>query len=423
MNDFESIVFYFPYRGVGGVSVLFLRLAEHLKRRHRVYVADYSDGYMARHVPGGVNLIPIDKGPLFPRNGVFVFQSFLPWRFPFLADVDPGARVFFWNLHPKNFNPELFNAAHDRAAMACIARLLNPLAAARRSKTRSILSYLLGKDALVFMDRENVRSTAALTGLEIREPRFLPVVLPRVEPAGRVNHPVPSKPLRCAWVGRIADFKWQILEHLIVRLREASTSVGAIRFSVIGGGEFKERVQLFAGGKATGTFSVEFLPDFSPEGLAAHLRSNVDILFAMGTSALEGARLGVPVFLLDYSYKPIAGSYRFRHLFEREDNCLAEEIAARHLETTSSLERSIAAILADYPGYSERCRQYCEEHFGLEAVAPAFLKYCRGTQATFGEMAALGFFDSDWIGKVLRSTAWTIRGHDRAAVVGFRNDC
>ena len=423
MSRADPIVFYFPYRGVGGVSMLFLRLAERLKRERRVFLADYSDGYMAKRLPEGVNLIAIDAAPVFPREAVYVFQSFLPWRFPFVAQVDPAARILFWNLHPKNFNPELFNAAHDRAGIAWMAKLLNRLSGPRERRTRSVVSFLLRHMALVFMDLENVRSTEALTGMPIKDPQLLPLVVPRAEPGARVNHAAPASPLRCAWVGRIADFKWPILEHVIARLRDASGVVGSIRLAVIGEGEFKQRMQQFAAEHATKAFSVDFLGDLPPEELAAYLRDQVDVLFAMGTSALEGARLGLPVFVLDYSYKRVDAKYRFRFLFERAKYDLAEEISAAHCEQTSSLEGSIQALLADYRGHSERCLRFCENYYGLESVAPSFLQHCGGTRATFGDMAKLGFFEPDAIGRVLRSVAWTARGRAGESVVGFRNDC
>jgi len=47
-----DIYFIFPYRGVGGVPLLFLRFAEYLtiNKLANCILVDYSDGYMARNV-------------------------------------------------------------------------------------------------------------------------------------------------------------------------------------------------------------------------------------------------------------------------------------------------------------------------------------------------------------------------------------
>ena len=47
-----KICFVFPYRGVGGVPVVFSLIAEDLAIRHghEIYIVDYKDGAMANQI-------------------------------------------------------------------------------------------------------------------------------------------------------------------------------------------------------------------------------------------------------------------------------------------------------------------------------------------------------------------------------------
>lgn len=421
MKQAEKIVFYFPFHGVGGVSVLFLRMAEYLSRNCSVFVADYSDGYMARHLPDGVTLIRIDKDDEFPAGSIFVFQSFLPWRFPYLSKVDPDSKILFWNLHPKNFDSSIFNENSDNRFYSAIANAANKLGISRRTKLRSAAHYLLKNDALVFMDRENVRKTEKILGCQINAVHYLPVPVP--EPKLKKIPKMHEGAINCTWVGRIADFKFSILEHLIKRLSQASRVVGPIRLLIIGAGEYEAHIREVSALNQSEIFHVEFMGEVSISDLPLMLAEQTDILFSMGTSALEGAAMGVPVFLTDYSYSEIRSKYRFSLLYENSGFCLGEEIHIGHYEVESTLESSIQDLMSNYEVHSAKCYEYWKENFNMEKIAPSLLRHCNGSTATFGEMAKLGYFKPDKLGLMFRSAGWVLRGRWSNKPVGFRHDC
>jgi glycosyltransferase involved in cell wall biosynthesis len=416
-----KIILYFPYRGIGGVSVLFLRLAQHLSHTQTVFVADYSDGYMAKNLPAGVGLIRIDTDDVFPSESVFVFQSFLPWRFPFLSRIDLNSRILFWNLHPQNFDPSIFNNNSENKLFSAIAKAINLLAVVRMKKIRSFVSYLLNNDALLIMDRENARTVGEILGRNLNSLDFLPVPSTRMSLA---KNPAPvGGVVRCAWVGRIADFKYRILEHLIIRLHSAANVLGPIRLIVVGDGEYASYIREVASSHQSENFKVEFVGELPTMVLPKYLVENVDILFSMGTSALEGAALKIPVLLTDYSFKKIEHIYRFSPLFENSGYCLGEEIAPQHYEEKSTLEHTIQQIMSNYDDFASKSFDYWDRNFSMEVVAPKFLTRCSGTRATFGDIYKRGFLTPDGFGLFLRSCAWALRGRRSKKTVGFRHDC
>lgn len=417
----KALVFYFPYRGVGGVSALFIRLAEVLKNDYLVYLVDFSDGYMARNLPEGVTLINIEDNPQFPDESVFIFQSFLPWRFPFLSKVHPDSRILFWGLHPQNFDAQIFNVHHRSVAVSKFAQCINIAVQWRRNKLVSIVKHLQLRNAIVFMGRENVSATEHYLKYSIKSPKYLPVPIA----AANVykNPPTFPKILECGWIGRICDFKYRILEHIICRLADTSKILCPIRLTIIGDGEYRNYLEMVAAAQTNAHFTVEFKGEIPMETLPDYLNEEVDVLFAMGTSALEGARVGVPVFLADFSHEKINKKYHFKHLFDNNGYCLGEEITASHYEETSSLETSLQAVIDDYQKYSKLSYDYWAAHFSLESSKENLLRYVNATTASFGEMASLGFFKADFFGRILRSSMSLFRKDLRSKVVGFRHDC
>ena len=410
----SPLIFYFPYRGTGGVPVLFLRLAQLLRGEYDVYLVDHRDGAMGARVPLGVTLLDIDARTPFPDGGVLVVQSLLPWNLAAADRLGPRTRVLLWNLHPYNLYPYLFSDYGASVAKRAVARLVNPLSALRVRKMRHVVSYLTRHHALVFMDEENrTRTQAFFPGLPI-EGRYLPVLSDA--PAERHLRPA-GGPLRCGWIGRLVDFKAHILSHLMARLDAAVTAVGPITLTVIGDGAHRERLQQEAA--ALTRLSVTFVPPVPVEQLGRLVDAEIDVLFAMGTSALDGASRGIPTFLVDYSFRPIEGLYRFRLIQESRGFSLGNLVTETSFEATSSLEESLRAVRRDYAALASAGVEYWRAHHSPDAVAGRFRECVAGTSATVGEMRAAGFLSPDPISRAVLRPARRLAGLSASA--GFDN--
>lgn len=112
MSERPKLWFCFPYRRVGGVSLLFLRVGEELSRLGMadVTLVDYADGYMARHHDPALSTLAAyrDDGVVeVPEDAILILQSMSPWSiYPGLRP-SPATRVLFWNCHPFNLVPTL----------------------------------------------------------------------------------------------------------------------------------------------------------------------------------------------------------------------------------------------------------------------------------------------------------------------------
>ena len=77
--------------------------------------------------------------------------------------------------------------------------------------------------------------------------------------------------------------------------------------------------------------SIELIDYISPGEIENFLLLNeIDILMAMGTSALEGARLGIPTILLDIAYNEVRDGYNYQWINERDGFTLGDVINQNH---------------------------------------------------------------------------------------------
>lgn len=390
-----ALTFFFPYHEVSGVPMLFSRMAVHLaKSGVDVRVVDYPDGAMAQRVRdvAGVRLIPFHDGvPVeIGDDSVLVMQAILPATIRPELRVDRRTRVLFWVLHPANLVQTAVPLRYfrdlqlrSRGFHAAVNLAMRPFA----RRLRAFVETLAARRAIVFMDGENYRLTSERTGAAIPDPLFIPV--PSDSPT--INRGIERKgngndPLTFAWLGRLADFKIHILIHLLERLSELSRRRSLpIDFHIIGHGPDAglirperlehEHFRLRMTGRLTG------------EALDEHLARSVDVLAGMGTSALEGARLGVPTILLDISYRRVREGYIFRWLHETTDFTLGEVLTPRHFRPgNDSLERMVDEVIAARPSLSARAFDYYVRSHSLEAIAPRFLAAASSSEFRFGEI-------------------------------------
>jgi hypothetical protein len=252
--------------------------------------------------------------------------------------------------------------------------------------------------SLVFMDGSTWQGTA--DRLEIAPRRvFVPVIVEVADQNPRAAQSVaPAR--RVGWLGRLDDFKISILNHAIGACERVAAQDGReIEFVVIGDGPLAGQLRQ----PATASVTVRRLGTLEGAERDRAL-ATFDVLFAMGTSALEGARLGVPTILLDFSYARIPSDYRFRWLLDARDFELGRLIDSTLCgqESAVSLRERFAELDRDPMEWSRRTFEYCRTHHSLDSGVNAFLAAASNARYRYGQM------DPN-----LRRKSWLRRGYER----------
>jgi hypothetical protein len=392
----NKIVFFFPYRGVGGVPVLFLRVANALLCSYPtlcISLIDYPDGYMASNAADKrLEIIPLIPGQkiAIPNDSVCIMQSLPLWRIPLEISFGPETRLLLWHLHPFNIVPGAHWLWPKQKSLSLQLLMRKALFSVQRRKLRNLIEECQHHHGIVFMDQANCDGVKLATGACIDAPVFVPVPSSDVAFEQPTRH-VPSVPLHCAWVGRLEDFKIPILTYTLARVAEyAVLRNRPIVFHVVGAGSQAAEIALLGEHLKNRIFSVICHGAIPLEQLDTFLIENIDLLFAMGTAALEGAKLAIPVALLDFSYSPLNGDYIYHYLFDSRNYTLGSPITdANYSQGNSSLESMLDDLINSYPELSNKTRSYFIEHHSVESVLKLFVSAVCNTKFTFGTVIKL----------------------------------
>lgn len=383
----KNIIFYFPYRvGAGGVNILFLRLSEHFAETtgYQAYLADYHDGYMATHNRNPkVKALYVDAGRRIavPENSLVVLQTHPIWHIEEALDFPPETKFLYWNLHPHNLAASDFYPDRDKRPL--YYRLLTLYT---YNEVKRFLSVLLKKRGIVFMDGENASETERLTGTTITNKEFVPVFAGDTLPYA----PRPYE-ARFGWLGRLSDFKTSILQYTIRRVSAYALRSGQpIEFTVIGDGADRDKIEATANESRNAFFSVRFLGEIKFDEIERVLReNNIRLLFAMGVSALDAARMSIPAVLLDFSYEPIEGDYVFRYLHETKEYTLGRVIGTWAYEKgNKSLETMLDELPETYETVSRACYEYYVKNHSVEQTVAKLQNAMNRCECSYDDIKA-----------------------------------
>lgn len=394
MDNQESICFYFPYQEDSGVPVLFARMANELAvscPKIMIYVIDYENGVISRNIlkRDNIILIPfndnIEVSP--PENTVLVMQTFLPYYWPKELKLKANTRLFFWNLHPQNLIPSLLPVPYLRQIPFNnfgVFKILTNFYTRLFKRLREYVILLMKTESLYFMDKSNLDYTSKYLSINLVKTDYIPVP---VEFDANLNTRSEIKnqgELNVGWIGRLCDFKSYILVYTINKLVEIAPRFESIKFKyhIVGNGPFLEYIKKNI--NTSDFVEVIFHGAIPHNKLNDFLENEIDIVTAMGTSALEGAKLGKPTILLDFSFKEIKRDYLFRLLNETIEFDLAHLVSNSDFQDgNDSLYLIFENIINDYTQYSKLAINYFIQNHDIKNVSQLLVEKIKGASLEY----------------------------------------
>lgn len=376
----KKIIFCFPYLGVGGVSMVFLWVSEMIAqiKLADVYIVDYADGFMAKNQNKSLTTLIEYKDHSIvdlPKDAIVVFQSMTPWSIYPSLKIYPETRIFFWNCHPFNLVPTMPGIRAKMQSNITFGKIiLNCFLKSYRNKIVKLINSMNEKNALVFMDSTNLKTTEQYLGIKIDNAQYLPIPAKSVDMEKSLHTPDFIKNgMQLAWVGRICDFKYFILKHTIEQLDKIQPDLDfPIKMTVVGSGDYAESLKSFI--LCLENIDVFMIDHIPPDKMSSFIQNEVDVMLSMGTSALEGAMHGIPTILLDVFYSKVPDGYPFRWLFERKGFTIGDILEDNdYVIGNNSLLECLEAANNDYNKLSEKCLDYFELNHALNTVAEKLL--------------------------------------------------
>ena len=371
---------------------------------------DYADGYMAKNIPKGVEFMEYQRKAEIPKDSIIVFQGVYPFRIKNFKDFPKTCKVLFWHLHPDNYFPYIKHKYLRHRFKKYITHTCSYL---KILKGRKLIKTLLKNNSLVFMDKTNFDSTRNyfFQNLKMQKEKYLKIFTEDIEENYKISNKK-DEVLSFGWIGRLEDFKTSILLHTLKRLQ--NLKLHNFKFSIIGSGKdsviFKDFQE-----KCT-EYDISIIDEIKPDEIPSYINS-FDLLFAMGTSALEGAKFGVPTILLDYSYSPIHGLYKYEYIYEKEGLSSGEPITKKNMESSCSLFNKIMFVLEENEKVSSDCKKYWKENFSPIVFKSDFIEFISKSKLKISDLLSGNFHKPDIFTKLLffvfrynktsnKNTAW-----------------
>lgn len=386
-----NITFFFPYPHIGGIPVLFSNLTNFLLKdnKHEINIIDYKNGALIRSCKPNSKLNFIEfkdfQSCIIDFETNLIIQAGLPYKLRQELKLTEKVKIIQWAAHESNLVPYLsrinfiLKIQHSNLIIHKIIKLINN----KYYKTLSLwVSMMIDRGSIVFMTQEiynntikylflkNTHSVTYLPNFSFGEIEYNEQII--LTKSNKIN-----QELNLCWVGRIADFKIHILNYTILKLSDyALESETRINFHIIGSGEYEKLLKLDFQNQY---FKIIQLGSFEKNKVDEYLEKNIDAMFSMGTSALDGARIGLPVVLLDQSNVKVKEGYIFKFLFESKGFDLGHPITYLDYQLgNNSLEMIIKDLKLNYKILSKKTLDYYNENHSIESVSKKLLELING---------------------------------------------
>lgn len=179
------------------------------------------------------------------------------------------------------------------------------------SFTRKLIAVLKKCGGIIFGDEYALNQNAEIFNLERKEFAILPipVIVPNsnCQSLFRENAKADDA-AHFTYVGRAIDWKIFPVRKILKDLAAVVSQGQNVIVSIITDDQNKFRAGL---PQVSENVKLEFYENLSPAELNEFLKKNADIHFAMGTSALDGAKLGIPTILIDLAHSEFPDDYRY----------------------------------------------------------------------------------------------------------------
>jgi hypothetical protein len=367
------ITFFFYKKGIGGVQNLYLNLIKELSKRGIPFKLVYfKNTWLTNELDRfGISykLFDLEEDNAEDINS-FVFPDDI------IIDTGFGGSLFrFYKINPYFLFWNVY-----------------PIALGSKGKTRfrkillkRIIMNMQRNFGLFFMDDSGVKNIKQVYGIE-KNIHYLPVPIeiPSIDnettlPDITVKNIKKFIPI--SYIGRAELWKVVPVKKILINLELISAELNkCFCFHIIT--DNKEEFEKLLDFQPSESIVIEYHTNLFGEKLRKFLFSEILINFAMGSSCLESAAVGVPSIILDfYSFSTTSNLFKckYRWLFEATNYNLGNLLEHEQEATGHELSEMFKNITSDVymKDISDKCYTYVKRNHNLEIVTDDFLAYTK----------------------------------------------
>jgi glycosyltransferase involved in cell wall biosynthesis len=238
------------------------------------------------------------------------------------------------------------------------------------------------------MDLPNLQATETFYNVTITNPDLLPIPVSISEISANKQIEV-NGALKILWVGRLCDFKVPSLLKVWDDLRDALQVLNlSVEFTVVGSGPLSSKVASFAKDQP---YKICLVGEIPASDISAVMVRH-DLVFAMGTSALEAAASGVPCCCLDASYSQLPKNYRYRWVHECRGfglGWIMDKNSVVPSENQWAMIDLLREVVTNWAGQQRLCYDYAESNHNVASLSENLISRIGKTSLLLGDLEGL----------------------------------
>lgn len=367
------ITFFFYKKGIGGVQNLYLNLIKELSKRGiPIKLVYFKDTWLTQELDRfkiNYKLFDLKEDKAEDINS-FIFPDDI------IIDTGFGDSLFrFYKINPYFLFWNVYPIALGSKAKNWLRQIL----------LKHIIMNMQRNFGLFFMDDSGVKNIKQVYNIK-KNIHYLPVPIeiPSVNNETTLSDITlknSKKFIPISYIGRAELWKVVPVKKILVNLELISAELKkCFCFHIIT--DNREEFEKLLDFKPSESIVIEYHTNLFGEKLRKFLSSEILINFAMGSSCLESAAVGVPSIILDfYSFSTTSNLFKskYRWLYEATNYNLGNLIEHEREATGQELSEMFKNITSDVnmKDISDKCYSYVNRNHNLEIVADDFLAYTK----------------------------------------------
>ena len=354
-----------------------------------VFYVDYKTGVAPTYLKNtGVSLIEYEDDEIInvPDNSCV----FLPITWAYQTRINrkhmDNTKMCFWWAHPCSYD-----WTRGRAKVT-------------KHFLLKFIKKALDKKAIHFMDSECERSCRDVVPT-CKDPLYLPVFIQPQDVVPK-EQLVSEEEINASWIGRLDGDKIFSLLNILHNFENYKTNKKK-KFHIIGIGDSEHLIDIsrYPSVEITKTGKLVY------EELDKYLLNHVDVMFGMGTSLLEAAKLGIPCALVKILEKESL-SDDYISLFNLDKYILGytDDDIVKHMKK-DRMQDILDGIINNKSEYIAKTTEYLSRYHTIQASAYRFIH-------NIG-LSGLSFAEYDHYGKKRISVKRKIKTCFYKLIVGF----
>lgn len=245
---------------------------------------------------------------------------------------------------------------------------------------KKLVKKLLDNNSLIFMDDTGISNLKAHFNLEVSNPIFIPIpVDTSFDNMYLKQFSKLTVALRLTYIGRSVDWKMMPLKKILTDLWGLKDRV-PIQFTIV----VDNINELFKfininDFSSCPNLVIRIMENIPPSDIPSFLSSSSDLHFAMGTAALDAAKIGVPTILVDYSNLDFPDAYEYKWLYQTKGFSLGRNL----LKVQANSGVSLAKIIGEFMGEQNQIQQstlsydYVRNNHGADKVVEKLIEVAK----------------------------------------------